>query len=337
MRARTRAADLTDCSPRNKVWERFARLNRQGRLAHAYLFTGPEGIGKSEAALRVAKTVNCPEAATGEGSSFCDRCETCVKINAGHHPDVIVIDRGDGQTIKIEKVREFIARTQLRAFSAPKKVVIIKEVDRLTVEGGNALLKTLEEPGPETLLLLTSAVPEQVLETIRSRCHTVPFFPMDEKTLAARLEEEGAAAKPAARFLARFAQGCPARAFRLLGEDFFTRKNEIIDHMIFEHDHEKFLKGILNDKDKTKQLIDVLFYWFRDLVLLKAGMGQPDVVHGDRWQDLQELSSRVSYEQLKDCLGQTVMACRMFGDNLNVKIPLALLKEKIWVRSYRSI
>jgi DNA polymerase III, gamma/tau subunits len=139
---------------------RFLQLMKKERLAHAYLLIGPEGSGKVETAVAIAKMVNCEQL----GESFCGECPSCRKIEGGNHPDILMIDQGEDKSIKIYKIRELIKKTQLRPYEAMKKVVVIKDVDLMTTEGANALLKTLEEPTESSLLLLTTANPERILE-----------------------------------------------------------------------------------------------------------------------------------------------------------------------------
>ena len=165
---------MTVVNVHQEIVERFKRLVKAGRLAHAYLFTGPSGIGKTETALELAQLVNCDD------NSACGNCAQCRKIASGNHPDVYVIGT-DGEGIKIDDVRQMLGRVGLRAYEAKRKVFILRQVERMTMEAANALLKTLEEPAANTLMILTTAVPEAVLDTVKSRCHTVKFFASEDK------------------------------------------------------------------------------------------------------------------------------------------------------------
>lgn len=165
------------------ILKRFARLIQNGRLAHAYLFVGPEGIGKGQTALGIARMINCERNLEEIKDDYCGECSNCLRITSGNHPDVAIVDSGEEPSIKIAKIRELIVRMQLRPYESRKKIFIIKKIEDLTLEGSNALLKTLEEPGKDSLLLLTTAVLEKNLGTIRSRCHTVYFFPQPQKRL----------------------------------------------------------------------------------------------------------------------------------------------------------
>lgn len=316
------------------VQQRFSALMARGRLAHAYLLIGPEGVGKMQSALDVARLVNCERRTEGSDEPYCGQCPSCYKINAGTHPDVVVFDTGDSQSIRIEKIRELITKSQLSPFEAKRKVFIIKDTDRLTLEGSNALLKTLEEPSARSLLLLTTSVPEKNLETIRSRCHAVYFFPLSPGRLARQLRETQDVPEPESRFLAFFSEGCVGRARRLKDGDFFRRKNEMIDRLVLDRRNDDYLKAVSADRQQTKDALDVLLYWFRDLILIKQGdAAEGRIANMDRIDELTAIAPRYSFKQLVECFQEIVMACRLWGDNLNIKLPLTLIQEKIWVRS----
>ena len=141
-----------------------------GRVPHAYLFSGPAGAGLVEAAIALACTLNCANGGCGE-------CESCRKIVAGIHPDVVTLVReGAANIVPIESVRhQVIARIALPPHEADVRVFIVEEATAMAPPAANALLKTLEEPPARTLFVLCTTAPEQLLPTIRSRCQRVRF------------------------------------------------------------------------------------------------------------------------------------------------------------------
>ncbi len=310
------------------ILNRFSRLRKNGRLAHAYLFIGPHDSGKTQTALAIAKLLNC-EKLTSE--KFCDTCPSCAKINHGHHPDIHTITRvEDSDTIKIEQIRQLISVMQLRPFEAKQKIVIIRNIEYLTIEGGNALLKTLEEPSANSLLILTTANPEKNLDTIRSRCHAVYFFPAAQSVLAKTLHRDYAMDESTAHFLAHFSEGCLGRARALDDSKFLKRKNEVIDAMILSPASDEYLKKVLADKDKTKELLTVLLWWFKDLFLIKSGVPENWLAHWDRRAELQKRQKQYSRRQIQEIIDELVKALNLLQENLNLKVPVALLKEKLW-------
>ncbi|MBF0485305.1 MAG: DNA polymerase III subunit [Candidatus Omnitrophica bacterium] len=315
------------------ILERFYRLKSSKRLAHAYLFIGPKGIGKSETALAVARLLNCEkETPVGEA---CD-CPSCRKIDCGNHPDMYRIKRPeDKSTIPVELFRDVIERLQLRPIEARVRVCLVEDVDEVRAEAGNVFLKTLEEPRADTLLILTTSVPEAVLKTVVSRCHQVFFFPLSDRELADWLQieyhesssEAGEAAK--AVILAKLSRGSPGRA-KDLGLEFLQEKNEIIDCFILSPRLEDaFLKSYTSDKETARKFLEVLLTFFRDVALVKRGLGEAALIHADRAGDLKKLASRYTEADLAGIVAEIVSAMRGIKENMNVKVAVTLLKEMI--------
>jgi DNA polymerase III subunit delta' len=314
---------------KSDILERFGRIADNGRLAHAYLFVGPAESGKTATALALAKLLNCDKVT---GSLCCDACGPCVKINAGNHPDVVTLSVGVGETIGIDEIRAFIQRLQLRAFEAKCKVAIIQNAERMTPQAANALLKTLEEPVKETLMVLTTAVPELCLDTIKSRCHVIHFFPRSYGQLAQELAGELQLSTTDAHCLAFFAQGSYTKAKSLYEGKFAAKKNKIIDEMVMKRDSEEFLRKTLSDKEETQVALKVLLTFFRDVVLLKSGLNETNIVNRDRMRDLNGLAMQFSFEDLNRIVSQIVKTIQLFKDNLNVKMSLSVIKELVWVK-----
>jgi len=308
------------------VMARFSKLLESKRLAHAYLFAGPKRTGKNETALAVAKLVNC-ERRTKEG--FCDICDSCVKIGRLQHPDVHIVAPMEA-LIKIDDIREMLTQSQLRSFEAKIKVFIIADVDRLTLEAGNALLKTLEEPAKDTLILLTTSVLDRVLDTVKSRCQICFFFPLSREALKQRFLADRQFNDLETHFLAFFSEGCPGRIAEGKAKDVLKRRDEAVDQFIFSDNDEAFVKKVLADDQKAVEMIQFVFCWFRDVMLLQLNITKAHLVNADRLSDLERSSRNYSFEELGRILDDVVVARKALDENFNVKIPLALLKEKIW-------
>ena len=146
-----------------------------GAVANAYLFAGPDGVGKRRLALEMAKALNC----VGEGARPCDVCSTCGRITRGVHPDVHILSpSGASDQIKMEDIRALLGRIALKPFSAAMQAAIIDGADRLTEEAANSLLKALEEPPAHTRFLLTTSRLSFCLPTIVSRCQLIRCPPL---------------------------------------------------------------------------------------------------------------------------------------------------------------
>src|ERR1700722_6921705 len=156
----------------------------QNDVSHAFLFTGPKGLGKTSTARIVAKVVNCERRKKGEVEP-CNECDQCVSITNGTNVDVLEIDAASNRGI--DEIRELKEKIRLAPVAAKRKVYIIDEVHMLTTEAFNALLKTLEEPPEHAMFILCTTEAHKVPETIISRCFQVQFKPAKDKEIARSL------------------------------------------------------------------------------------------------------------------------------------------------------
>lgn len=309
------------------ILERFEIFDRDDRLAHAYLFTGPRFIGKTATAIAVAKVINSElsleDVRQGLSADF---VETVIQ----HHPDIRLMASPEFEAIKIEAVRELLQQIRLRPFQARIKVFVIQNVEALTAEGANALLKTLEEPAPRSLLILTTSAVDKVLPTVRSRCQEIVFRPQSREVIVALLESGGAGSRDEAWFLACFAEGGLNRARDLQAQGAFTRKNELLDEFLKGAAVSEFIKTLTADKSETEFFLKVLLAWVRDAIFLKSGQAAGPLVHQDRAREIDRFQRAIGWTDLWELYRQVVRATRYLAENLNIKIPLMIIKEQLY-------
>ena len=198
----------------------FEDARARGRLHHAWLLTGPEGVGKATFAFRAARRLlGAPEAADFGVLGADPAHAVSRQVMARAHPDLLVLERvgADGKPRRIlvdeaRKLSEFFSKSPA---SAPHRVAIIDAADDLNMNAANAVLKTLEEPPPQGVLLLVSHSPGGLLPTIRSRCRRLGFSPMAEAETAGFVEDRAGVSQEDAIRLARMSGGAPGRAWRL--------------------------------------------------------------------------------------------------------------------------
>ncbi len=305
-----------------QILERFKRLRSVGRLGHAYLFVGPGQAGKTQTALAVAQLVNCERPETAP----CRMCASCRKIEHGNHPDIYILGKDDGEGIKIDDIRQMLSRVGLKAFEANTKVFILRQIETMTTEASNALLKTLEEPAKNTLMILTTSVPEALLDTIKSRCHQVPFFGMPLEQLARTLSSEGVDSE-CARTAAYYAQGCLGRARALVKQDVIKNKNTIITSLILRQPDDALLKELAADKEVAANAMRLCLGFMRDVVIIKSGGGQLELANPDLLNAAQQMA-RKPVMQLQGIISQIVEIKKLIDDNLNIKMSLNILAQR---------
>jgi DNA polymerase-3 subunit delta' len=173
------------------IRDAFAHADERGRLGHSYLFSGPEGIGKKRFALALAQAISClkPKA----GLNPCDECSACIQIKAGTYPDLHVVGLPeDKHEFPIALMQELIKSLGLKpSHQGSRRIAIVDDADALNEESANCFLKTLEEPPPDSLLILIGTAPERQLPTILSRCQVIRFQALNNSDLVKAAVEVG--------------------------------------------------------------------------------------------------------------------------------------------------
>jgi DNA polymerase III delta' subunit len=207
---------------------------RRDRVAHAYLFHGPDGVGKSTAARLFAQALNCQRVQDG-AEDACGECRSCLFIAKGNHPDVQTVTleldekRRQKTEIAIDQVRELIHDAHLKRVLGRYKVYIIDPADRMNQYSANALLKVVEEPPREVVLILVASQPAALLPTIISRCQKVAFQLAGTAAISKRLQQLGIG-KPTAALLAALSGGRPGWAIRAAQQpQFLTARSRLLD------------------------------------------------------------------------------------------------------------
>jgi len=255
-------------------------------LAHAYLFSGEPGIGKRTTALVLAAALNCDASGPDGG---CGVCPSCRKVASGSHPDVHVLmpesedqrfleaasaaeARKASDEIKIDQVREAQDRIALRPFEGRKKVLIVDGAEAMNEASSNAFLKTLEEPPGETLIVLVTSLPRDLLPTIRSRCQELQFQPLPRRALADLLRERRGLTEEDAWFLAALSRGSIGRALAMEAQEEREARERflsLVDGLGGLRPDEvlSLAEGIAKDREGFVRLLDLGVEWLRDRVV----------------------------------------------------------------------
>jgi DNA polymerase-3 subunit delta' len=304
----------------DKAKKMLHRAVEQERLSHAFLFKGAMGVGKKTLARAFAAALNCQNPA---GHEPCGLCPSCLKFQAGSHPDFLVIEP-DGAAIKINQVRELKKALAFPPFEAKLRVVLLCDIHTMRREAANSLLKTLEEPPGQTMLILTADEAGVILPTILSRCQTVPFFPLPQAEVAKILTRESGLEPESAATLAAMAEGSLGRARLLLAKDLLTMRSEIVDQLLhLEPDTPAAIQtlGELAEsaaklKEDLGELLELLTTWLHDLLLF--GHGAPgSIINHDLSPTFPAACRRWSSTQLSERLRLLDAARKQLARNCN--------------------
>ncbi len=319
------------------VVERFRESLARGRLSHAYLFIGPDGIGKELFARELAKVVLCTEG----GGEACDACRACRKVAHGNHPDVAVVRRiergakGERRTrILIDQVREEIQDViALKPFEGRHKVFIVSGADQMTEAAQNCLLKTLEEPPPRSLLVLVAPRLERFVDTVVSRCQIVRFRPLAPELVEQILTERHDVEADAAPALARLAEGSPGRALRYLASGayeavvwLFTQLAELAPGGEFVLaaevlDRTKQTGDRLEDtREQLRTMLGLVTLAWRDRLMAELGCGAEALAWGEACDEVNRVLDGVSADRARRLVEATLAARERLDRHANIKL-----------------
>lgn len=296
---------------------------RAGRVAQAYLFHGPRGVGKTRTALGLAQALNCVD-----DSPPCGVCKPCRKVESLVHPDVRLLfpatreeesrpedlgrrleeygsDRyhllefARNASIGIERIRELKAEAAMSHVEGKRRVNILVSAHRMLEDAAQSALKLIEEPPPGTHLILTVEEPAALLPTIVSRCQQVRFRPLPRATIEGVLESEFGLERAAAALIAALADGSLGRALELKQEASIVRMRDAALRLLeVGADPERIRERVREwsrglDPNTTRRNAELLLMWCHDLLCVKAGLSPETLIHADRSAELARQAARI--------------------------------------------
>ncbi len=287
------------------------------RIAGAYLFVGPTGVGKETVARYFAQLIFCQQDA--QPPTVCGACLACRKVDSGNHPDLQFI-RPEGSLLKIGQIRELQKQIIYEPLEASRKVYILTDVERMNAEAENCLLKTLEEPPASSVLILLTSNIRALLPTTRSRCQILQFHPMQTQELAEILVEKFSVAPEQATTLAIAADGAIGKALtRLEKGDALSEK---VPEILRETDPLAAFRLAEHFKDNPETLGE-LVTWYRDLLFLQQGAPSDLITHIHSVEELQTIVPYYSRLRIQQAI-QTVFNTKSLIENTNTNATLAL-------------
>jgi DNA polymerase-3 subunit delta' len=297
----------------------FDQVVRRGRLAHAYFFSGPAGVGKRLFAGELAMALLC-EAPGRPRLEACDRCPACLLVAAGTHPDYFTAGRPEDKLeVTIEVVRELCADLALKPARGRHKIAILDNADDLNEEAANCFLKTLEEPPPGSVLILVGTGPERQLPTVRSRCQVVRFAPLAESLVAELLPTLGVEDPALVERLARLSGGSLGLAQALAEPTLWEFRRQLLqgltrvptDSVALTRQWTRFLEDAGKDAGAQRRraalVIRLLLEFVHDGLRVRVG-GQPRFAEAEDLPLLQALVQHADAEALLQVLERSLEA-----------------------------
>jgi len=306
------------------------RTIARGRIPHAYLFYGMKGIGKKTTAIALAKTLNCKD---GKSDS-CDICAACRKIDHGNHADLFLI-RPEGIFIKIEEIRKLQNQAKYRPFEGKKRIFIIEDAERMNIPAANALLKTLEEPGPSNILVLTTSRPYLLPPTITSRCQKIRFSPLRKDIIVAFLKERFALDEELSLTLASSSEGSIGRVLKMRDESYITLKRDLIEKITSPDTERNLLQLLLltrelgRDRNVIREKMDILKSWYRDVLVFKEMKDRANLIHPDCADLTKNFSERMAGPNILKSIKTVERAYSAIEKNANKQLTLESMMFKL--------
>lgn len=307
----------------------------QGRVRHAYLFTGPPGLGRRTLALHFAQAVNCTQPpAPGEP---CGICSSCLRFAQMKHPDLSTIQaEEEGGTLKVDQIRELQHSLALAPYEARYRIALLLRFEEANQNAQNALLKTLEEPNRQVLLLLTANSPEDLLPTIVSRCEVVRMSAIPLEDLKTGLQNFYEIPAEEAALLAHLSEGRPGLARRYYNERKLldSREGVLADHLklLSSNRADRFayadkMTKRTKDRDPREELRKILIIWlsyWRDILLTTVGSNTP-ITNLDHKIEIEALAGALNLQTAHKSAAAIQRTLGLLEINANTKLALEVL------------
>lgn len=284
---------------------------RGGKIPHSYLFTGIPGIGKTTTALAFTAALNCMNLENGEN---CGSCPICRQIAGRNFPDFLEIVP-DGQDIRISQIRELNRRIAFPPVSGGYRVSILQQAERLNRESANSFLKTLEEPPPNNIFILSVTDPLELLPTVVSRCQRVSFQPLSMEEICGFIRSREGVDEDSADLAARLSGGSIGGALRICKEGFLEKRQRWISRVLnvpgLSRDLALKIAYDLGDEEKKAsdeekpderliilEMLEVWESWYRDLLATRLSCADEILINADFSGKLKKISKGLKIEGL---------------------------------------
>ena len=321
-------ATFKDIIGQEQLKEHLQNAISMNKVSHAYIINGERSSGKEFVAKIFAMTLQCEK----QGTEPCGECHSCKQAMSQNHPDIIFVSHEKPNTIGVEDICNQINNDiVIKPYSGPRKIYIMNEGEKMTVQAQNALLKTLEEPPEYAVILILTANVDAFLPTILSRCVVLNMKPVADELVKKYLMSELHVPDYKANICVAFARGNIGKAKLLASSEEFEKvKEEAITLVKYINDMEtneivKAIKKISEYKLDVNDYLDILSVWYRDVLLYKATRDINSLIFRDELQQITRVADRSTYEGIENIVNALEQAKRRLQANVNFDLTMELL------------
>ena len=314
--------DFTQILGHENIIKNLQNAIKKDQISHSYLFEGEESIGKRMVALSFAKTLLCKK----QKLEPCNNCNSCLKFDSFNHPDFQLIE-SENNKIKKEEIGNIISNINIAPLESNRRIIVIDDSDKIGMEGQNNLLKTLEEPPSYINIILITSNANKLIPTILSRCERIRFYPVENEKIANFIVSKYDKTVEEAKFISHFTKGSVGRAIKLSEtQEFFEMRDEalgIVDSIV-KGDKFKVFSSIdffTNNKDNYEEILDIIIYWFRDLILYKE-LGNTELLVNKDKTSLLSSQSFLKEGQINDIINRTIDTKKDIKRNINYQLAI---------------
>ncbi len=300
-------------------WQQLQQRRQANRLPHALLLSGHAGLGKQVFASQLAAALLCDQ--PDEQGHACGQCKSCLLLQAGSHPDIhSVMPEEPGKAIKVDQIRALSDVMSRKSQLSGYRVCIVSPAEAMNVNASNALLKTLEEPGADAMIMLVSSEPGRLSATIRSRCQLISFLTPEPAVSEKWLKEQGVNDNIA--LLLGLANAAPLQAMSYVEENRLQTRSEFIQEFM------GLKTGVQNpvqmadkwNKKHPQYCVQWMMFWVMDLIRLKSTQSTERLMNVDLQEHLQPMAKQLDLKNLFSYLDKLQVSLKQLTTQVNAQM-----------------